>query len=79
MSKVLRKELETYNHQKNELVGTAKGKFVLIKDDKVIDVFDTKIDAIHQGYEHFGNVSFLVKQILEIETPQNFTSNLLIK
>ncbi|MDP2788475.1 MAG: hypothetical protein Q8O46_00275 [bacterium] len=79
MSKVLRKELETYNNQKSKLIGTEKGKFVLIKDDKVIDVFDAKIDAIRQGYEHFGNVSFLVKQILEVETPQNFTSNLLIK
>lgn len=77
MVEMLKKELETYKAQKSKLIGKSEGKFALIKDDKVIDVFDTKIDAIRQGYERFGNVSFLVKQIVEVETPQNFTSNLL--
>jgi hypothetical protein len=77
MTEMLSKELETYEANKSELIGKSKGKYVLIKDDQVIDVFDTKSDAIRQGYERFGNVPFFVKQIIEIETPQNFTSNLL--
>lgn len=77
MVELLKKELEIYNAQKSELIGKSKGEFALIKDDQVIDTFDTKIDAIRQGYERFGNVPFLVKQIVEVETPQNFTSNLL--
>jgi hypothetical protein len=77
MVEMLKKELEVYKAQKSELIAKSKGKFVLIKDDKVIDVFDSGIDAIHRGYELYGNVPFLVKQIVEIETPQNFTSNLL--
>jgi len=77
MPKPLKKELEVYEGQKAELVGKSKEKFVLIKGDKVIDTFDTKIDAIRHGYEKFGNTPFLVKQIVELETPQNFTSNLL--
>jgi hypothetical protein len=76
---LLKNELNAYAKQKNELIGKSKGKFVLIKDNKIIDVFDTKNDAIRQGYERFGNVPFLVKKILEVETPQNFTSNLLGK
>jgi hypothetical protein len=74
---MLIKEIHTYEARKNELIGKSKGKFALIKEEQVVDVFDTKIDAIRQGYERFGNVPFFVKQILEIETPQNFTSNLL--
>jgi len=74
---LLRNELNTYDKQKNDLIGKSKGKFVLIKDNQIIDVFETKNDAIRQGYERLGNVPFLVKQILEVETPQNFTSNLL--
>jgi hypothetical protein len=35
------------------------------------------MDAIAAGYQQFGNVPFLVKQIVKIETPQNFVSNLL--
>jgi len=77
MPESLKKELGVYEAQKAELIGKSKGKFVLIKNEEVIDIFDTQIDAIRQGYERFGNVPFLVKQIVEVETPQNFTSNLL--
>jgi hypothetical protein len=77
MTELLKKEIETYIAHKAELVGQSKGKFVLIKDDKVIDVYDTKMDAIRQGYERFGNVPFLVKLIVEVEVPLEFTSNLL--
>jgi len=76
MLEMLTKELQTYVAKKSELIGKSKGKFALIKDNEVIDIFDTKIDAIRQGYERFGNVPFFVKQIVEIDIPQNFTPNL---
>ena len=75
MPELLKKEIEVYESQKAELLDKSKGKFVLIKDDKVIDIFDTEIDAIRQGYKRFGNVLFLVKQIVELEIPQNFTKS----
>ena len=75
MPELLKKEIEVYESQKAELLDKSKGKFVLIKDDKVIDIFDTEIDAIRQGYKRFGNVPFLVKQIVELEIPQNFTKS----
>ena len=77
MTQTLQEELETYAAHKDELLSKAKGKFALIKGKEVVDVFDTSQDAIRQGYERFGNVPFLVKEIVEIEVPQNFTSNLL--
>ena len=77
MGELLKDELDTYQQHREELIGKAKGKFVLIKDSKIIDVFDSQMDGIKQGYEKFGNVPFLVKQIVEIEVPQNFTSNLI--
>ena len=79
MAELLEKELMTFETNKSELIGKSKGKFALIKDDKIHGIFDTKIDAIRQGYQVLGNVPFLVKQIVEIETPQNFTSNLIGK
>lgn len=39
---MLKKEIETYEAQKSKLVGESKGKFALVKDDQVIDVFDSK-------------------------------------
>lgn len=77
MQKILKKEMQTYQAQKEELLGKSKGRFVLIKDNDILGVFDSKIDAIRQGYEKFGNTPFLVKQILEVEVAKNFTSNLL--
>ena len=77
MSTLLDQELATYQAQKDDLLGKARGKFVLIKNNQIIGIFDTKNDAIRQGYERFGNVPFLVKEILEFEIPLNFTSNLI--
>ena len=71
---VLKKELETFESHKGELLGKGSGKYVLIKGDKVVDIFENQADAIAAGYKQFGNVPFLVKQILEIETPVNFYS-----
>ncbi len=72
---VLETELKTYERHRDELLGQAEGKFALIHEDQVIGVYHAKPDAISQGYERFGSVPFLVKQILKVETPQDFVSN----
>jgi hypothetical protein len=77
MTAVLDQELTTFEAHRAELLSRARDKYVLIKGDTVVDVFDTQIDAIHHGYERFGNVPFLVKQVVEFESPLNFSSNLL--
>jgi hypothetical protein len=77
MSQVLDAEIKTYEQQRDNLLGTSEGKFVLIRGNQVGGIFDSKMDAIAAGYQQFGNVPFLVKQIVKIETPQNFVSNLL--
>ena len=70
-------EINTYEQHKEGLLGTSEGKFVLIHGWNVVDIYDSKWDEIRQGYKQFGNVPFLVKQVVEVETPQNYTSNLL--
>lgn len=77
MKALLSDETETYDRHRDELLGTAEGKYVLIFRDQVAGVFESEPDAIRQGYERFGNVPFLVKQIVRVETPENFVSNLL--
>ena len=77
MTPLLDTELKTYEQNRDHLLGTADGKFVLIHKNQVIGIYDSKMDAIAAGYQQFGNVPFLVKQILKVETPQNFVSNLL--
>ncbi len=71
-------ELATYELNRERLLGTAEGKFVLIHNNEVIGVFESQLDAINTGYQRFGNVPFLVKQILRIEAPENFATNFLV-
>ena len=73
----LSKEIKTYNEKKADLLRDNSGKFVLIKGDKLVGIYDTKNDAIKIGIEKFGNNPFLVKKIMEIDETQNFTSNLI--
>ena len=77
MTPVLDTELKTYDQHRDALLGTAEGKCVLIFGDKTVEVYDSEMDAIAQGYREFGNVPFLVKRIVKVESPLNFTSNLL--
>ena len=77
MTQILGTEIQTYEQQRENLLETSEGKFVLIHGIQVVGIFDAKMDAIAAGYQQFGNVPFLVKQIVKIETPQNFVSNLL--
>ena len=70
-------ELGTYESRREELLASSEGKFVLIKGDELAGVYDSQEDAIREGYRHFGNVPFLVKQVLRIETPLRFVSGML--
>jgi len=77
MANILSKEIETYEKNKQNLLKESRGKFVLIKGEKIINVFDTQLDALKVGIDKFGNAPFLVKQILDVDPTQNFTSNLI--
>ena len=74
---MLKKELSTYDANKKDLISKALGKYVLIKDDKIIGIYETSNDAIAEAYKMFGNVPFLVKEIVEIDNPVEIVSNLL--
>ena len=70
----LEKELAYFDRHRPELLERAKGKFALVKGDALIDTFDSQFDAIRAGYREFGNEPFLVKQIVAVDVPLNFTS-----
>ena len=77
MPTMLENEVTTYEQNRERLLATAEGKYVLIRGKDVSGTFETEMDAITEGYNRFGNVPFLVKQVLQIEIPVSFTSNLL--
>ena len=71
----LKDELRTFESRRDELLGTALGKWVLIHDGELVGAFETQADAINIGYQRFGNVPFLVKQVVPVEVPQDYVSN----
>lgn len=70
-------EPKAFEADLQSLLGASEGKFVLIRGDEIVGVFDHQMDAISSGYSKFGNAPFLVKQILKVDMPISFVSNLL--
>jgi hypothetical protein len=70
----LTQELETYEAHREQLLGEARGKYVLIRGNSIVATYDTEQDAINEGYRQFGNVPFLVKRIAALDEPANFLS-----
>lgn len=68
----LEKELATYQAKLPDLK-QHEGKFVLIHEDNVIDMFSSYDDALKEGYRQFGLLPFLVKQIHAVEPVYYFT------
>ena len=75
MALALEQELQTYKRELANLL-PQQGKFVLIQDDKVIDVFGTYEDALKAGYKVAGLEPFMVKQIQAIEQVQFITRDI---
>jgi len=67
MKKILSIEQETFKTQIDQLLWRAEGKYVLIKKNRVIGVYESKLDAISEGYNRFGNVPFLVKEVTRFD------------
>lgn len=74
---VLEKEMACFERNRQDLLSHSAGKYVLICDEKIIDVFTAKADALKKGYEVCGSGPFLVKMIEEYDAPVRFTSNLI--
>jgi hypothetical protein len=74
---LLREELSTYQARRAELVGSARGKWVLIHGQAVLGTFESQRDAVDQGYRSVCLVPFLVRQVLEVEPPVDFASTLI--
>jgi hypothetical protein len=68
----LEQELETYRRELHSLLAD-EGKFVLIKGDKIIDLFVSYEDALKDGYSKFGLEPFMVKRIQATEQVQFIT------
>lgn len=61
----LQKEREFFKANQAEWVKMHSGKFVLVKGEKLIGVFDSDQKAVAEGLRLFGHESFLVRGVNE--------------
>jgi hypothetical protein len=65
----LAEELKTYQEHLGELLRTASGKFVLIKGNEIVDLYDNQEEALNEGYRRYRLKSFMVQRVQrELET-----------
>jgi hypothetical protein len=79
MSTTLETELETFRRELPRLLTDPanRGKYVLIKGDKVLGVYPTLREAVDAGYGLVGvSTPFLANRIIEHEEPLYFPRNL---
>ena len=62
MAKVLEKEFNYYVEHQDELVKKHNGKYVVIRDSKVVGAFDTELEAIENSAEKYELGTFLVQK-----------------
>jgi hypothetical protein len=74
----LEQELQTFHEQKDHLLEKYKDRYVLIKGDDVLADFESRGDALREGYKRFGHEAFLVKKVEEVEQINVFRSVLAV-
>ncbi len=62
---MLDKERKFYDEKRAELVSQHLGKFVLIKAEELVGVYNKIEEALSEGARRFGMQPFLVRQISE--------------
>ncbi len=63
MPSVLSREVECYRRLLPSLLTTAEGRFVLIRGDELVGLFEKEAEALRAGYESCGPVPFLVCRV----------------
>ncbi len=72
---VLEREMATYRAHLPELLQHA-GKYVFIRGDRVVEVFDTYADALRAAYAQAKPGEFMIKRIVPAEHVAFFTRDL---
>ncbi len=63
-------QLSTFARRQPELLQAGhRGKWVLIYGGSVAGVYESRHQGLRRGYQRFGNVPFLVREVREASTP----------
>ena len=60
----LDRELKYFESIRSKLLESSKGQYALIKEKNLIGTFKSEAEAYKAGIEKYGNVPFLIKEIV---------------
>jgi hypothetical protein len=63
----LEQEMAAYRDRLHSLIPEHTGQFVLIKGSELVGVFPERAAALLEGYQRFGIVPFLVREVCASE------------
>jgi hypothetical protein len=63
------REWETLQANLPALLEKEEGRYVLIHNDQIVGAWDTKAEALEEGYRRFNLEAFLVHRIVAHEKP----------
>lgn len=63
----LKKDFQFYKDHQNDLVKEYKGKYVVIKNQQVVGVYNTEIEAYEEAQKKYELGSFLIQLVEEGE------------
>lgn len=63
-------EMAYYNQHRQDFLSKCEWKYVLIKGSELLGTFNDAQEAYTEGLQRFGNVPFLIKQVLRKEQVQ---------
>ena len=66
---MLENELQYFEKNRKQWVSLYQGKFVLIKGEELLGIFDKPEAALAEGARRFGLASFLVLRVEETTEP----------
>ncbi len=64
---MLEKERKYFENNRAEWLAKHSDKFILVKGEELIGIFNTQQEALIEGARRFGTESFLVRQVEESE------------
>jgi len=76
---MLEQEIKKYREVQAELIGQyPNGGYVVILHDEILGVWNDRVDALKQGIEKYGNIQFLVKNIMDDDIVVNFNRAIIL-
>ena len=67
MQNTLKKEFEFYKENQSDLLNKYRGKFIVIKDKRVVGAYDSEPEAYAETIESQKSSNFLIQEVDEGE------------